>query len=311
LIKNKTKEFQFSIIVPCYNEAKAVAQTVNEINRTLDDWNNESNTKLSYEMIFINDGSKDETSIELSNLSKKYKSLEIIDSKVNCGYGASLKKGILASKYEWIVITDADGTYPNERIPEIVRGLQENDMVIGARIGKNVQIPTLRRPVKWLLLKYARWMSKSDIKDLNSGLRSMKKDKVYRFWNMLPNAFSFTSTITLSMHIEGLNVSYLPIDYHARIGNSSIKPIQDTLRFFSLVLRTVMYFKPLQVFGTLGLTMLTLAIVVGFAGKALLEEVPDVVALSLFSTGTVFVGLGLLGDLINAKKPIQIKIERN
>ena len=107
-------------------------------------------------------------------------------------------------------------------------------MVIGARIGKNVKIPLIRRPVKWLLLKYARWMSNSDIKDLNSGLRAMSKDKVYKFWNLLPNAFSFTSTITLSMHIEGLNVSYLPIDYHARIGSSSIKPIQDTLQLFLL-----------------------------------------------------------------------------
>jgi len=127
--------------------------------------------------------------------------------------------------------------------------------------------------------------------------------KIFRFWNMLPNAFSFTSTITLSMHIEGLNVSYLPIDYHARIGNSSIKPIQDTLRFFSLVLRTVMYFKPLQVFGTIGLLMLVCAISIGVAGRMLLGEVPDVIAVSLFSTGSVFIGLGLLGDLINARKP--------
>jgi len=305
------KEFKFSIVVPCYNEANAVAQTVEEISQTLKEWNNEKDTKLSFEMIFINDGSKDETSTELSKLTEKYKSLKLIDSKVNCGYGASLKKGILASKYDSIVITDADGTYPNERIPELLKGLEKNDMVIGARIGENVKIPTLRRPIKWLLLKYARWMSKSDIKDLNSGLRAMRKEQIFKFWNMLPNAFSFTSTITLAMHIEGLKVSYIPIDYHARIGSSSIKPIQDTLRFFSLVLRTVMYFKPLQVFGILGLTMLISAIVTGVLGRILLGEVPDVVALSLFSTGSVFIGLGLLGDLINAKNPIQIRIEKN
>ena len=305
-MENTIKEFKFSIVVPCYNEANAVAQTVEEISQTLKEWNNEKDTKLSFEMIFINDGSKDETSTELSKLTEKYKSLKLIDSKVNCGYGASLKKGILASKYDSIVITDADGTYPNERIPELLKGLEKNDMVIGARIGENVKIPTLRRPVKWLLLKYARWMSKSDIKDLNSGLRAMRKEQIFKFWNMLPNAFSFTSTITLAMHIEGLKVSYIPIDYHARIGSSSIKPIQDTLRFFSLVLRTVMYFKPLQVFGILGLTMLILAMVTGFVGRVVLGEVPDVVALSLFSTGSVFIGLGLLGDLINAKRPLRL-----
>jgi glycosyltransferase involved in cell wall biosynthesis len=302
----KSQEYKFSIIVPCYNEEDAVEQTVKDIVNTLDKWKKESEVNLFFEIIFINDGSKDKTSSVLLKLSKEYSKLTIIDSTINCGYGASLKKGILVSKYDCIVITDADGTYPNERIPELVEGLKKNDMVIGARIGKNVRIPLLRRPVKWLLLKYARWMSKADIKDLNSGLRSMRKEYIYRFWNMLPNAFSFTSTITLAMHIEGLRVSYLPIDYHARIGSSSIKPLQDTLRFFSLVLRTVLYFKPLQVFGIIGLVILGSAISVGIIGKVFLGEVPDVITVSLFSTGSVFIGLGLLGDLINAKKSMQL-----
>ena len=301
-MEKKQNQYNFSIIIPCYNEALAVSKTAKEIYSTLTTWAEKEDVKLSFELIFVNDGSTDETTEKLSILDKDHKNLKVIDSKINCGYGASLKKGILASKYDSIVITDADGTYPNERIPELIKGLKRNDMVIGARIGKNVQIPTLRRPVKWLLLQYARWMSKADIKDLNSGLRSMRKDMVFRFWNMLPNAFSFTSTITLSMHIEGLNVSYLPIDYHARIGNSSIKPVQDTLRFFSLVLRTVMYFKPLQILGTIGLVMLLGSIGIGITGKILLGEVPDVIAVSMFSTGSIFIGLGLLGDLINARR---------
>ena len=301
---NKIKEYKFSIVVPCFNEAGAIAKTVKDIFATLKEW--QKLEKISYEMIFVNDGSTDQTLQELIKLEKNYSCLKVINSEANRGYGASLKKGIQLSKYDSIVITDADGTYPNERIPELIQKLDTNDMVIGARIGKNVNIPLIRRPVKWLLLKYARCMSNSDIKDLNSGLRAMRKDKIYKFWNLLPNAFSFTSTITLSMHIEGLNVSYLPIDYHARIGSSSIKPIQDTLRFFSLVLRTVMYFKPLQVFGILGLIMLFLAIAIGISGRIIMGEVPDVIAVSLFSTGSIFIGLGLLGDLINARKSSNI-----
>ena len=301
-MERKQNQYNFSVVIPCYNEALAVSKTAKEIYSTLTTWAEQEDVKLSFELIFVNDGSTDETTEKLSILDQDHKNLKVIHSKINCGYGASLKKGILASKYDSIVITDADGTYPNERIPELIKGLEKNDMVIGARIGKNVQIPSLRRPVKWLLLKYARWMSKADIKDLNSGLRAMKKDIIFRFWNMLPNAFSFTSTITLAMHIEGLNVSYLPIDYHARIGNSSIKPVQDTLRFFSLVLRTVMYFKPLQILGTIGLVMLLGSIGIGITGKILLGEVPDVIAVSMFSTGSIFIGLGLLGDLINARR---------
>jgi glycosyltransferase involved in cell wall biosynthesis len=301
-METKFKQFNFSVVIPCYNESLAISKTAKEIFSSLATWHDNEDVQLGFELIFVNDGSTDNTSEKLITLEQDYENLKVIDSKVNCGYGASLKKGILAAKYDSIVITDADGTYPNERIPELIKGLEKNDMVIGARIGKNVKIPTLRRPVKWLLLQYARWMSKADIKDLNSGLRSMKKDMVFRFWNMLPNAFSFTSTITLSMHIEGLNVSYLPIDYHARIGNSSIKPVQDTLRFFSLVLRTVMYFKPLQILGTIGLVMLLGSIGIGITGKMLLGEVPDVIAVSMFSTGSIFIGLGLLGDLINARR---------
>ena len=301
-METKLKQYNFSVVIPCYNEALAVSKTAKEIYLTLKNWEENEDVQLCFELIFVNDGSTDETTEKLSILEEDHENLKVIDSKINCGYGASLKKGILASKYDSIIITDADGTYPNERIPELIKGLEKNDMVIGARIGKNVQIPTLRRPVKWLLLQYARWMSKADIKDLNSGLRSMKKDMVFRFWNMLPNAFSFTSTITLSMHIEGLNVSYLPIDYHARIGNSSIKPVQDTLRFFSLVLRTVMYFKPLQILGTIGLVMLFGSICIGITGKMFLGEVPDVISVSMFSTGSIFIGLGLLGDLINARR---------
>jgi len=301
-MEKKQNQYNFSVVIPCYNEALAVSKTAKEIYSSLKTWEENEDIQLCFELIFVNDGSTDDTSEKLSILERYYENLNVIDSKVNFGYGASLKKGILAAKYDSIVITDADGTYPNERIPELIKGLEKNDMVIGARIGKNVQIPTLRRPVKWLLLQYARWMSKADIKDLNSGLRSMKKDMVFRFWNMLPNAFSFTSTITLSMHIEGLNVSYLPIDYHARIGNSSIKPVQDTLRFFSLVLRTVMYFKPLQILGTIGLVMLFGSICIGITGKMFLGEVPDVISVSMFSTGSIFIGLGLLGDLINARR---------
>ena len=301
-MEKKQNQYNFSVVIPCYNEALAVSKTAKEIYLTLKNWEENEDVQLCFELIFVNDGSTDETTEKLSILDQDHENLKVIDSKINCGYGASLKKGILASKYDSIVITDADGTYPNERIPELIIRLEKNDMVIGARIGKNVQIPTLRRPVKWLLLQYARWMSKADIKDLNSGLRSMKKDMVFRFWNMLPNAFSFTSTITLSMHIEGLNVSYLPIDYHARIGNSSIKPVQDTLRFFSLVLRTVMYFKPLQILGTIGLVMLFVSICIGITGKMFLGEVPDVISVSMFSTGSIFIGLGLLGDLINARR---------
>ena len=301
--KNKLKP-GVTVVVPCYNEQGAVEETVRNVSSVLEASSIGSPFAFESEMIFVNDGSSDDTLQILLELEKEISRLRVIDNGTNYGYGASLKRGIAQAQFDKIVITDADGTYPNERIPELVEELANYDMVTGARTGKNVHIPLLRRPAKWALLKYARFMTGADIKDINSGLRGMWTRHVHRFWYMLPDAFSFTSTITLAMHVNRMRVKYIPIDYARRVGTSSIKPIRDTLRFFSLVLRTVMYFRPLQVLGTMGLLFILLAIGVGVTGKLLSNVVPDIATTSLFSSGVIFVGLGLLGDLINARRTL-------
>ena len=303
LPNNKFKE-GVTVVVPCYNEEGAVEETVRNIASVLENSANTSDYSFDSEMIFVNDGSSDQTLVILQGLEKEIPRLRVLDNGTNYGYGASLKRGIAQAQFDKIVITDADGTYPNERIPELVKELDNYDMVTGARTGKNVHIPMLRRPAKWALLKYARFMTGADIKDINSGLRTMWTRHVHQFWYMLPDAFSFTSTITLAMHVNQMRVKYIPIDYARRVGKSSIKPIRDTLRFFSLVLRTVMYFRPLQVLGTMGLLFILLSIGVGISGKLLTDIVPDIATSSLFSTGIIFVGLGLLGDLINARRKL-------
>jgi len=284
-----------SIVIPCYNEAKGVARSLDEIFETL-------NEKNDFEIITINDGSTDKTLGLLEEYALHRPQVHIINNKLNLGYGASLKKGIKQAKGEIILITDADCTYPASEIPLLLEKLDAVDMAVGARTGNNVQIPLVRRPAKWALLKYARWMARADIKDLNSGLRAFRKKDALRFFPLLPDGFSFTSTITLAMHVNGMQVSYHPIDYNKRIGKSSIRPIRDTLAFFSLVLRTTMYFRPLQIFGTLSGILMTCAIGVGVIGKVYLGEVPDVATMSLVSTSLIFLGLGLIGDLLNVSR---------
>ena len=285
-------KIQTSLVIPCFNEALGVKKTLDEIFNVF-------NNQRDFEVIIIDDGSTDETLAQLHKIALERPRLKILQNNTNKGYGASLKKGILAAKGDFVVITDADGTYPSEEIPNLLDLLETCDMSVGARIGPDVNIPLIRRPAKWVLLCYARWMARADIKDLNSGLRAFRKADALQFFHLLPQGFSFTSTITLAMHIDGLNVIYHPIDYRKRLGKSSIRPIHDTLAFFTLVLKTTMYFRPLQVFGSLSVFFLVTSLLVGISGKLYLGTVPDVATVSLVSTGLIFLGLGLIGDLIN------------
>ena len=232
---------RFSVIIPCHNEQGAVAGTIAEIRASLKDAG-------PYELLLVDDGSTDGTASELKQAQSQDASLRVVTHRRNRGYGAALKSGIRHSSCELIVITDADGTYPNQRIPEMLALVADSDMVVGARIADDVDYPFIRRIPKLFLKAYAVWVAGQDIPDLNSGLRIFRRPAVERFLNILPDGFSFTTTITLAMLTNHYIVRYLPIGYSARIGKSKIKPFQDTLRFFQLILRTGMYFAPLRIF---------------------------------------------------------------
>ncbi len=226
---------KFSMIIPTYNEEECIIKTVNHLIGM--------NWKEFPEIIVVDDGSEEKVS-NLKGLDLE--KVQIYRHEQSRGYGAALKTGISNARNECIVITDADGTYPNERIPELVEMYEKGnfDMVVGARVGKNVKIPLIRRPAKWLISKLANYLTEKKIPDLNSGLRVMKKEVVEKYSNILPDGFSFTSTITLAMLTNGYSVEYVPIDYFERKGKSKIRPIRDTLNFIQLIIRNVLYINP-------------------------------------------------------------------
>ena len=231
----------FSIVVPCYNEQDAIAQTIESIRNALPD-------KNSYELIFVNDGSTDETGLVLETELKKDGNFRIVTHNKNRGYGAALKTGIRHAQADLIAITDADGTYPSERIVDLVEAIKDADMVIGSRTGESVLYPLHRRFPKAFLCRYANWVTGTNIPDLNSGQRVFRKEQIKRFMRFLPDTFSFTSTITIAFLTNNLTVKYIPINYSDRIGKSKISPIRDTLRLIQLLVRTGMYFSPIKVF---------------------------------------------------------------
>lgn len=277
----------FTIIVPVYNESSSIKKTIDGLMKLPGE----------YEVIVVDDGSTDGTAEEI-----KKAGVNSIRHRSNRGYGASLKTGIKNAKYDTIVITDADATYPNERIPELVNIYREEDldMVVGARTSKRVEIPLIRRPAKWFITKLASYLCGERIPDLNSGLRVMKKEVLEKFVRILPDGFSFTTTITLAMITNNYAVKYEPVDYFKRSGKSKIRPIYDTLNFIQLIVRMVLYFNPLRVFLPLSLPMLLGGIIL-MAIQAILYRNISTIAVTITLSGIQLLAIGMLADLIDKR----------
>src|SRR6185437_3520748 len=176
-----------SIVIPAFNEGAHVAAQVGDVARIMDA------SGWDYEIIVVDDGSADDTAQRAAEAGA-----HVLSHPRNRGYGASLKHGIRRAYFDWVLITDADGTYPVAAIPDLLARADANDMVVGARTGETVQVPLVRRPAKAFLRWLASYLSGQHIPDINSGLRLMRKSLVERYEYLLPPGFSFTTTITLA-----------------------------------------------------------------------------------------------------------------
>ncbi len=282
---------EISLIIPAYNEQGGILAVLEQHQALLQD------TGWVYEIIVVNDGSTDSTKEILSHLD--FNRTVVINHAANQGYGAALKTGILRARYDLVCITDADRTYPPEHIPELVAQADQVDMVVGARTGDHVSVPWVRKPAKWMIRRLAEAIANQPIPDINSGLRIFRRDVALRFMPILPNGFSFTTTITLGLLTNGYSVVYVPIDYHARVGKSKIKPIRDTLNFMMLILRIGLYFAPLRIFVPISLCLILLSLFWGIVSFAIFGQPADVSSMVIFMTAVQILMLGLLAELIN------------
>src|SRR5438067_9734356 len=182
-ISTQVSQLSLSLLVPAYNEEGSLAETVAALSKLRAHF-------ADMEIVIINDGSRDRTG-EIARALP----VTLIEHVVNRGYGAALKSGLARAKHDYIVIADADGTYPLEDIPKLMADAPEFDMVVGARTGEEVHIPLVRRPAKWMITRLAEYLSQRKIPNLNSGLRVFRKDTALRFLTLYPDGFSFTTTI--------------------------------------------------------------------------------------------------------------------
>ena len=276
-----------SIIIPAYNEESGINPVIDGIRKVMD------SSGWKYELIVVDDGSTDSTAEKAEK-----KQVKLIRHERNRGYGASLKTGIVNAIYENILITDADGTYP----PEYITGILKEEgyaMVVGAR--KAYQVSITRRPVKYLMNRFASYLSGVKIPDLNSGLRLFKKEIAEKYISYMPDGFSFTSNITLVMLCNNYPVKYIQIDYYKREGKSKFHPIKDTFNLGSFIVRTTLYFNPLKIFFPASVLMMLLSFFVLFYSYMVLKDVMEITVIMLFISSIQVLAIGLLADLINKK----------
>jgi glycosyltransferase involved in cell wall biosynthesis len=285
-----------SIVIPVYNERGGLAPTVERIAALL------AKLPAGSEALFVDDGSRDGSGALLAELlNAQAAPMTALAHHRNRGYGAALKTGIAAARNETIAIADADGTYPLEKIRPMARlmAIENAAMVVGARPAKDQALS--RRFAKWFLRRLAQYLSGEKIPDLNSGLRLFRRADALRLQRLLPDGFSFTTTITMALLTEGHRVNFVPIRYKLRVGRSKIRPIRDTSNFLMLICRTALAFHPMKVFGPVGVAL----IAAGFAllvARFVMDNAAGVATtITLLVAGMQFLALGLLADLINRR----------
>jgi glycosyltransferase involved in cell wall biosynthesis len=273
-----------AIIIPAFNEAEGVGPTVDRVRRAM------LETPFTFEILVVDDGSTDDTAVKA-----EAHGVRVIRLHPNRGYGAALKAGILDSRSEWVMITDADGTYPPEVMPTLVSRLSHADMVVGARARTDTSVPHIRRPAKRFLGILASYLARQEIPDLNSGLRLIRRSVLMQFLHILPSGFSFTTTITLALLCTYRNVVYVPIQCEPRVGSSKMRAT-DFMTFIMLVVRTVVLFNPLRVFLPLGAILFAIGFA-KFVYDVFLWNLSETAMMALLAAIIIW-SVGLLADMI-------------
>jgi len=227
-----------SVVLPVFNEAGHVQAEIERIRAAL------QAAGSSFEIIVVDDGSTDGT----GEILEQVEGIRLLRFAQNRGSGSARKYGTLSATGDVVVWTDADMSYPNDRIPELVAELDGWDQVVGARTSEEGTLKFLRRPAKWLIRKLASYLTGVKIPDLNSGFRAMRREVADQFLYLLPRGFSCVTTITMAFLSNGYSVRYVPIDYAPRAGNSKFHWWRDTRLYLLQVVRMVLLWSPLKVF---------------------------------------------------------------
>tara|TARA_R110002049_G_scaffold182041_2_gene349713 strand:- start:135329 stop:136204 length:876 start_codon:yes stop_codon:yes gene_type:complete len=272
----------FSIVIPAKNEGENLEKLLPKLRTIYPD----------IQIIIVDDGSTDNT----KKVAIRYTS-NVITHPYSMGNGAAIKSGARASTTKYIIFMDADGQHDPIYIQELIDKINTGyDMVVGARTLKsqaNIFRSIGNRTYNYIATK----VTGHKIEDLTSGFRVVHKDLFNRFLYLLPNGFSYPTTITMAFFRSGFSVSYLPIVAHKRVGKSHINILRDGLRFFVIIIKIASLYSPLKVFTPVALFTTFLGLINYAYTYISAERFTNMSTLLLIVSILIFM-LGLLAEQI-------------
>ncbi len=278
---------KISVILPAFNEAESIGVLIEGIRRMAE---KRQRTDL-FEIVVVDDGSTDGTGESAARAGAR-----VVRHPYNIGNGAAVKAGMRAAGGDLFVLMDADGQHRPEEIPVLLDALGEHAMVVGAR-RKEGHASLPRRIANAFYNRFASYVTGRRIPDLTSGFRVVRAGVAQRFLYLLPNTFSYPTTITLACFKTGLPVTYVPIEARKRAGKSKIKVLKDGARFFLIILKIATFFSPFRVFFPLSL----MSFVLGtgyYAYTYLTERRFTNMASLLIVQGVILFALALISEQI-------------
>lgn len=231
-----------SVVVPARNEEPNLGGLLTELQQALGRL-----VQLEFvEVLVIDDGSTDRT----GELAAAH-GARVVRHPEGLGNGAAVKRGIREAKGDWILLLDGDGQHPPAAIAGLVEMAEHHDLVVASRGGAGGSLH--RNFANRVYNRFASYVSSKTIPDLTSGFRLLRADVAKDLVWLLPNTFSYPTTITMSMLRGGFSVGFVPFEVRQRLGKSHIRLLQDGSRFFLIILRIATFYAPLRVFVPLSL----------------------------------------------------------